>query len=98
MKEGRRTVGVAGQYTGAAGRIENTQVGVYLVDVTGAGQAFFGRELSLAVSWTDDPSRCTAAGVADDVVFATKPALAGAMLARALRAGVRARWFAGDKA
>ena len=43
------------------------------------------------------PQRLAAAGVPDDIEFATKPALATGMLARALRAGVPARWVAGDE-
>ena len=37
------------------------------------------------------------AGVPDDVEFATKPALAQAMICDALAAGVRAAWVAGDE-
>jgi SRSO17 transposase len=37
LKKGARTVGVQRQYTGTAGRIENAQVAVYLVDATDAG-------------------------------------------------------------
>jgi hypothetical protein len=52
------------------------------------------RELYLPQSWTSDPARCEAAGGPDDVAFATKPELAQTMLARALDAGVPARWVA----
>ncbi len=55
------------------------------------------RELYLPKSWTGDPGRCAAAGVPDDVGFATKPALARVMLARALDARVPARWATGDE-
>jgi hypothetical protein len=55
------------------------------------------RELYLPRSWTDDPARCTAAGIPDEVQFATKPALAGAMIARALEAGIPAWWVAADE-
>jgi len=61
------------QYTGTAGRIENAQVGVYLVYAAKAGHAFIDRALYLPKSWTSDPDRCRAAGVPDDVTFATKP-------------------------
>ena len=85
------------QYTGTAGRIENAQVAVYLTYAGAGGHAMIDRELYLPESWTDDPDRCAAAGVPDDIEFATKPALAQAMLTRALDAGVPARWVAGDE-
>jgi SRSO17 transposase len=97
VKKGVHTVGVQRQYTGTAGRIENAQVGVYLVYATPRGHAFIDRELYLPKSWVDDGSRCQAAGVPDDVGFATKPALARAMIARALDAGTPASWVAGDE-
>jgi hypothetical protein len=54
------------------------------------------RDLYLPQGWIDDPARCRAAGVPDQVGFATKPALAQAMIARALDAGVPAAWVTGD--
>src|SRR3954462_2327758 len=96
-KKGRRTVGVQRQYTGTAGRIENSQVAVYLAYAARDGHALIDRELYLPKSWTDDPGRCAAAGVPADVGFATKPALATAMLTRALDAGVPAAWVTGDE-
>ena len=57
LKQGTQTVGVKRQYTGTAGRVENAQVVVYLVDATAAGHAMIDRELSLPRSWTDDPER-----------------------------------------
>jgi SRSO17 transposase len=100
VKKGVHTVGVQRQYTGTAGRIENSQVGVYLVYANPsipAGYAFIDRALYLPRSWTDQPERCAAAGVPDGVGFATKPGLARVMLARALDAGVPASWVAGDE-
>jgi DDE superfamily endonuclease len=49
------------------------------------------RELYLPQGWTDDPARCRAAGVPDQVGFATKPELARVVPQRALGAGVPAR-------
>jgi SRSO17 transposase len=97
VKRGSRTVGVQRQYTGTAGRIENSQVAVYLTYATRGGHALIDRELYLPKSWTDDPGRCAGAGVPADVGFATKPALATAMLTRALEARVPASWVAGDE-
>ena len=97
LKKGSHTVGVQRQYTGTAGRVENAQVGVYLVYATDAGHAVIDRELYLPKSWTEDRKRCRAAGVPEQVGFATKPTLARAMLCRALDAGVPAAWVAGDE-
>jgi SRSO17 transposase len=83
LKKGITTVGVKRQYPGTAGRIENAQVAVYLVYATSAGHAVIDRALYLPRSWTDDPERCRAVGVPDQVSFATKPALATRMLSRA---------------
>src|SRR5512146_416601 len=79
-------VGTQRQHTGTAGRIENSQVAVYLVDAGPQGHAFLDRQLYLPSSWTDDPHRCAAAGIPDQVAFATKPALARVMVTRALAA------------
>jgi SRSO17 transposase len=85
------------QYTGTAGRIENAQVAVFLTYATRRGHALIDRALYLPRSWTDDPDRCTAAGVPAEVEFATKPALATTMITRTVQADVPARWVAGDE-
>jgi SRSO17 transposase len=97
LKKGTHTVGTQRQYTGTAGRVENAQVAVYLVYATDAGHAVVDRELYLPKSWTDDPARCRAVGVPEQVGFATKPELATAMICRALDAGVPAAWVTGDE-
>ncbi|WP_406048705.1 IS701 family transposase [Kribbella sp. NBC_00889] len=97
LKKGVHTVGVQRQYTGTAGRIENAQVGVYLVYAATGGHAFIDRALYLPKSWTMDPERCRAAGEPGDTRFATKPALAREMITRALDAAVPASWVAGDE-
>jgi DDE superfamily endonuclease len=70
---------------------------VYLVYATDAGHAVVDRELYLPRSWTCNPERRRAAGVPDQVGFATKPALARRMLERALDARVPAAWVTGDE-
>ncbi|MGO4650024.1 IS701 family transposase [Nocardia sp. 2YAB30] len=97
VKKGTATAGVQRQYTGTAGRIENSQIAVYLTYATRVGHAFIDRALYLPASWTGDRDRCREAGVPDEVEFATKPALATTMIARALDAGVTAPWVAGDE-
>lgn len=98
LKKGTATVGVQRQYTGTAGRIENAQVAVYLTYAGRRGHALIDRALYLPASWTEDSARCDAAGVpAQDRRFATKPALAQAMITAALDAGTPASWVAGDE-
>lgn len=96
LKKGKRSAGVARQYSGTAGRIENSQIGVFLTYSSPTGRTFLDRELYLPKAWTDDRERCDAAGVPADRGFTTKPELAMDMLARALDAGVPARWVTGD--
>ncbi|TFD75170.1 IS701 family transposase [Cryobacterium fucosi] len=96
LKKGKRSAGVARQYSGTAGRIENSQIGVFLTYSSPAGRTFLDRELYLPKAWTDDRERCDAAGIPADREFKTKPELAMDMLAGALDAGVPARWVTGD--
>lgn len=97
LKKGTATVGTQRQYTGTAGRTENSQVAVYLAYAAPAGSAFIDRALYLPRSWTGDAARCEAAGVPQAIAFATKPALATEMITRALDAGAPAGWVAGDE-
>ena len=91
-------VGVQRQYSGTAGRIENSQVAVYLTYAVPRGHALIDRALYLPKSWTDDPKRCAEAGIPENKqVFATKPALAVELIDRAVAAKVPAGWVAGDE-
>jgi SRSO17 transposase len=96
LKKGRHSAGVARQYSGTAGRIENCQIGVFLAYASRLGHALLDRELYLPKEWTDDRARCRQAGIPQDRRFATKPQLAQQMLARALGAGMPAQWVTGD--
>ena len=97
LKKGTRSAGVARQYSGTAGRVENCQIGVFLAYASGKGHALIDRELYLPKEWTDDRERCTAAAVPEAVEFATKPRLAQRMIERALTAGVPVSWVLGDE-
>ena len=97
VKKGVHSVGVQRQYSGTAGRIENAQVAVFLTYAARRGHALIDRALYLPRSWTEDRDRCAAAGVPDDIVFATKPALATGLIRRAVAAGVPAGWVAADE-
>jgi SRSO17 transposase len=98
VKKGTATVGVQRQYTGTAGRIENAQVAVYLTYAAPRGHALIDRALYLPKSWTEDPQRCAEAGIPSNKRgFATKPALARALIDRAVAAEVPAAWVTGDE-
>ena len=96
VKKGTHSAGVAKQYVGCVGKVENAQVGVFLAYASPQGVAFLDRALYLPEEWTDDPARCRQAGIPEDVAFATKPQLAQALLARARQAGVPAAWVTAD--
>src|SRR6266496_2236389 len=96
VKKGKQSAGVARQYSGTAGRGENSQVGVFLLYASSKGAAFIDRTLYLPEEWTQDRVRCREAGIPEEVEFATKGALAQQMLARAFAAGVPADWVVGD--
>lgn len=96
LKKGTKSCGVARQYTGTAGRIENSQVGVFLAYAGREGSALIDRAPYLPKEWTDDRPRCDAAGVPAAVAFATKIAMAKQMIERAVAAGVPAKWVAAD--
>src|SRR6266568_7819770 len=96
IKKGKKSAGVARQYSGTAGRRENSQIGVFLLYASSQGAGFLDRELYLPQEWTVDRVRCREAGIPDEVGFATKGELAQRMLARAFAAEVPAKWVVGD--
>jgi SRSO17 transposase len=97
LKKGTKSVGVARQYTGTAGKRENCQVGVFLCYSSEKGAAFIDRALYLPKEeWSEDFARREEAGVPKEVRFATKGKLAKKMLKRAFEAGVPARWVVAD--
>src|SRR5919202_1621853 len=70
LKKGTHSAGVARQYSGAAGRIENCQIGVFLAYASAHGHTLLDRELYLPKEWTDDRDRCRRAGIPDQRAFA----------------------------
>ena len=95
-KRGRHSAGVAPQYCGLTGRVENCQVGVFLSYVTSQGHALIDRELYLPEDWCADGPRRLAAHIPESVTFATKPELAKRMVERAQTAGLPIGWVVAD--
>jgi SRSO17 transposase len=96
VKKGTKSCGVARQYTGTAGRVENARVGVLLGYITPKGRALLDRALYLPKEWAGGTDRRKAAGVPKGTAFATKIVLARRMIDRAVAAGVPARWVTAD--
>jgi SRSO17 transposase len=96
VKKGRKSAGVANQYSRTAGGQENQQIGVFVAYASAAGCAFIDRELYVPQEWLDAPARCREAGIPVTRRFATKPQLAQQMLERAFAAAVPAQWVVGD--
>jgi SRSO17 transposase len=95
-KKGTKSVGVKRQYSGTLGRTDNCQVAVFANYASPKGHAFMDRRLFLPEEWAEDVERRQEAGVPDNVIFRTKPALALEMLAQAVVEGVPFRWVGGD--
>ena len=96
LKKGTKSAGVARQYSGTAGRIENCQIGVFLGYAGRHGQALLDRALYLPADWAKDTERRREARIPEAITFATKPKLGLAMLERARQAGVAFAWITGD--
>jgi SRSO17 transposase len=97
LKKGPASVGVARQYSGTAGKIENCQIGVFLSYASPRGHALLDRRLYLPESWCNDPAARTRAHVPEDVSFQTKPQQALEMLQGAWTRGVPMAWVTGDE-
>jgi SRSO17 transposase len=96
LKKGRHSAGVARQYTGTVGKVENCQIGVFLGYASRLGHTLVDRELYVPAEWANNRARCWEVGIPADRPFATKPQLARQMLARTFAAGLPAKWVTGD--
>jgi SRSO17 transposase len=96
-KSSADAVGAARQYSGTVGGVALCQVAVTLTYATGRGHALIGRALYLPEGCAADEEHRELAGIPDEVMFATKPQLASALLERAGCLGIRAAFVAGDE-
>jgi SRSO17 transposase len=96
-KSSADAAGAARQYSGTVGGVALCQVAVTLTYATRRGHALIGRALYLPEGCAADEEHRELAGVPEDVMFATKPQLAGGLLDRAHARGIRAVFVAGDE-
>jgi len=94
-KKGTKSVGVAKQWCGRLGKVENCQVGIYLGYVTRKEHALVDVRLYLPEDWTKDRARCAAAGVPKSIRFRTRHRLALEML-QECGGSLPHAWIAGD--
>lgn len=97
-KKGKKSVGVARQWNGRLGKVDNSQVGVFaaLSNAQGAGSLVDTR-LYLPEEWTKDPQRCDGAKIPKDKREGlTKPQLAWEMIEAAQSNGLRFGWVGLD--
>jgi SRSO17 transposase len=97
VKKGTKSAGVHRQYCGAVGKVENCQIGVFLLVAGPRGAAFVDRALYLPEAWTTDAARCAEAGIPAEIGFATKPELARQMIERFVGATAARPWVTGDE-
>lgn len=83
-KKGEHSVGVARQYSGTLGKTANCQVAVSLHRTDARGSSPLGFRLYLPKEWTEDPARCRAAGVPEEVAFQPHWRLALALIDQTL--------------
>jgi SRSO17 transposase len=88
-KKGVHSVGVARQYSGTLGRVDNCQVAVSLHLASEAGSGCIALRLYLGKEWTDDRARMTKVGVPANVSLETKWQIALKQIDGALAAGVQ---------
>ena len=97
LKSGVKSVGVARQYAGVVGKVENCQVGVYASLCSGERSCLINERLFLPESWASDEKRCEEAGIPIEYQeHKSKPVLALEMIDEALAQGIEFDWIGGD--
>jgi SRSO17 transposase len=96
-KKGKQSVGVARQWNGRLGKVDNSQVGVFSALSNGDTASLVTTRLYLPDEWTDDPARCEKAKIPKDRRdYKTKIVLAWEMIEESIANGLRFEWVAFD--
>jgi len=97
VKKGKNSVGVARQWIGNIGKVENGQVGVYGSLVNGEHRTIVDARLYLPQEWTSDESRLIKAKVPENErIFKTKDAIAFEIVQHLHDLGLKYGWVGGD--
>ncbi len=95
-KKGTHSVGVARQYSGTLGRVDNCQVLVTAHYVDGVFDWPVMARLYLPERWTKDPARCRKAQVPSQTGFQTKGEIALELIDEGRNAGIESRAILAD--
>src|SRR5215210_6024222 len=96
-KKGKESVGVARQWCGQLGKVDNCQVAVFAALGRGERASLVDARLFLPKVWTKDQARCEKAGVPEDArMYRTKHELALDIVEHALELGIRFEWVGVD--
>lgn len=96
-KKGDKSAGVARQWNGRLGKLDNAQVGVFAALSDGRGGTLIDGRLYLPESWCEDSERCRKAKIpAGEQMYRSKPQLAWEMIERARENGVKFGWVGFD--
>jgi SRSO17 transposase len=96
-KKGKMSVGVARQWSGREGKVDNCQVGVYGALCRGERVALVDARLYLPQCWSVDEQRCQKAKIPEpERVFRTKTQIAWEIIENACAQRLRFGWIAWD--
>lgn len=97
LKKGTKSVGVARQYAGVIGKVDNCQVGVYASLVNGESASIINERIFLPEAWANDHNRCEEAKIPEAYrSHKSKPELALDMIKQDIARGVSFDWIGGD--
>lgn len=97
VKKGNKSVGVARQWLGRIGKVENGQVGVFAALCNNSDASLINARLYLPEEWTNDKERCKKAGIPEDcMVFKTKDEIALDLVKHAMATGVEFGYVGAD--
>ena len=95
-KRGKKSVGVARQYLGSIGKVDNGQVAVFAALSQGDDVGMIDSRLYLPKAWTADKKRCKQAAIPEsEQVYRSKGELALEMI-RQMEGEIRYDWVGGD--
>ena len=97
LKKGIKSVGVAHQYAGTIGKVDNCEVSVHASLSNEKFCTLIVSELFLPKEWIDDKARCQEAGIPlEEQIYQTKPELALKLVKQAIDAGIEFDFIGGD--